>query len=69
MLKIFWVSSNLFLIFLILIQVPSNNGLESIAGKSDFLGSPSRTLKILKIITWTLIVIYIVVACKYNIQS
>jgi preprotein translocase subunit SecG len=68
MLKIFSISSSLFLIFLILIQIPSNTGLESIAGKSDLLGSPSRTTKIIKIISGLFILIYILLACKYNLQ-
>jgi|TARA_B100001142_G_scaffold297226_1_gene319503 protein translocase SecG subunit len=69
MLKLVWIGSNLFLIFLILIQIPNNTGLESIAGKSDFLGSPNTANKIIKIISWVFIFIYLLLACKYNLQS
>jgi len=36
MLKIIWIGSSLFLILLIIIQIPNNTGLESLAGQSNF---------------------------------
>ena len=69
MLKFFWISSNIFLIILILIQIPSNTGLESIAGKNDLLGSPNVTNKIIRIVTVGFILVYLIVAFKYNFRS
>jgi len=47
MLKIIWIGSSLFLILLIIIQIPNNTGLESLAGQSNFFGSPNTTNKII----------------------
>jgi|TARA_B110000967_G_scaffold1698_1_gene1765 protein translocase SecG subunit len=69
MLKIIWIGSSLFLILLIIIQIPNNTGLESLAGQSNFFGSPNTTNKIIKLISALFILIYIFLACKYNLQA
>jgi len=66
MLKIIWIILNLGLISLILIRTPNNIGLESFATKSNLLGSPNSAEKTLNNVTWLLIVIYFVIAVKFN---
>jgi len=68
MLKIIWLGSNLFLIILILLQIPSNSGLESIANKTNLLGSPNSATKIIKIMTWVFIIVYLLLACRFILQ-
>jgi protein translocase SecG subunit len=67
MFKLIWLSSSLLVIVLILIQVPNNTGLESIASKTNFLGSPSSAEKFLTYSTWFCISIYIIFAIKFNL--
>nr|YP_010595142.1 Preprotein translocase SecG subunit [Paralia sulcata]WAJ57877.1 Preprotein translocase SecG subunit [Paralia sulcata] len=66
MLKIIWIILNLGLISLILIRTPNNIGLESFATKSNLLGSPNSAEKTLNNVTWLLILIYFVIAVKFN---
>lgn len=66
MLKIIWIILNISLILLILIRTPNNIGLESFATKSNLLGSPNSAEKTLNNVTWLLIIIYFVIAVKFN---
>ena len=68
MLKLIWLSVSLLIILLILLQVPNNTGLESIASKTNFLGSPSSAEKFLTYFTWICISAYIVLAIKFNLS-
>jgi protein translocase SecG subunit len=67
MFKLIWLGSSLLTIVLILIQVPNNTGLESIASKTNFLGSPSSAENFLTYSTWLCILIYIILAIKFNL--
>jgi hypothetical protein len=68
MLKLLWLSISTLTTILILIKVPNNTGLESIANKSNFLGSPSSAEKILTYATWFGIISYILFAIKFNLS-
>ena len=67
MLKLLWLSISVLTTILILLKVPNNTGLESIANKSNFLGSPSSAEKILSYTTWFGIGSYIILAIKFNL--
>ncbi len=67
MFKLFWFLTSILAIILILLKVPNNTGLESIANKADFLGSPSSAEKILTYSIWTCTISYILLAIKFNL--
>ena len=67
MLKLIWLSVSIFLIFLIVIRVPNNGGLDNFASKTDILGSPGSAERFLNNLTWVLIAIYVLLAIKYNL--
>ena len=67
MLKFIWLIVSLILIILILTRTPKNSGLESIAKKSNLLGSPKTKKKILNQFTWFLIASYFVLGITFNL--
>ena len=67
MLNIIWLFCCIFLIILILARIPNNTGLGSISIKNNFLGSPSSVDKFLNKLTWGLIIIYFLLASKFNL--
>jgi len=67
MLKLLWLSISTLTTILILIKVPNNTGLESIANKSNFF-SPSSAEKILTYATWFGVISYILFAIKFNLS-
>jgi len=70
MLNFIWVLLSSFLIILILIRIPSNDGgLASFATKSNLLGSPNSAEKLLNNITWFLIIIYFLLAINFNFST
>ena len=66
MLKLIWFFLSILLIFLIFIRVPRNQGLTSLASKTNIFGSPNSTERILNNITSILIILYLVIAIKLN---
>lgn len=68
MLKLIWLIINIFLITIIFIRIPNNNGLSSFAVKSNLLGSPDSAEKTLNKITWSLIIGYFILAVKFNLS-
>jgi preprotein translocase subunit SecG len=69
MFKLFWFLVSILGIILILIKVPNNTGLESIANKSNFLGSPSSTEKWITYTTWFCSICYIGFAIQLNLVN
>ena len=65
-LKLIWLLLSVFLIFMIYLRVPRNQGLTSFATKSDLLGSPNSTEKFLNNFTLILIIGYYLIAVKLN---
>ena len=47
LLKVIWLILSFFLVFIIYLRVPRNQGLTSFTTKSDLLGSPNSTEKFL----------------------
>jgi protein translocase SecG subunit len=66
MLNTIWLCLSAFLIFLIFIRTPQNNGLASFATKTSFLGSPSSAERLLNNVTALAIVIYLFIAIQLN---
>jgi len=67
--KLIWLLLSIFLIFIIYLRVPRNQGLTSFATKSDLLGSPNSTEKFLNNFTLILIISYYLIAVKLNQMS
>jgi len=65
-LKIIWLLLSFFLIPIIYLRVPRNQGLTSFATKSDLLGSPNSTEKFLNNFTLVAIISYYLIAVKLN---
>ncbi len=65
-LKVVWLLVSFFLIFIIYLRVPRNQGLTSFATKSDLLGSPNSTEKFLNNFTLISIISYYLIAVKLN---
>jgi protein translocase SecG subunit len=65
-LKIIWLLLSFFLILIIYLRVPRNQGLTSFATKSDLLGSPNSTEKFLNNFTLVAIISYYLIAVKLN---
>ena len=65
-LKLIWLLLSVFLIFMIYLRVPRNQGLTSFATKSDLLGSPNSTEKFLNNFTLISIITYYLIAVKLN---
>jgi protein translocase SecG subunit len=68
MLKFIWLIINIFLIIIIFIRIPNNNGLSSFAIKSNLLGSPDSAEKTLNKVTWGLIISYFILAVRFNLS-
>jgi len=66
LLKLVWILLSVFLIFIIFSRVPRNQGLTSFATKSDLFGSPNSTEAFLNNFTFTLIVVYYLIAIQLN---
>ena len=69
MFKIIWFFTSILGIILILLKVPNNTGLESIASKNNFLGSPSSTEKFITYATWLCTVCYLGFAIQFNLVN
>lgn len=68
MLKFIWLIVDIFLILIIFIRVPNNNGLSSFTEKSNLLGSPNSAEKTLDKLTWGLILTYFILAIRLNLS-
>ena len=66
MLKVLWLLLDIFLILIIFIRVPNNNGLYSFDTKNNLLGSANSAEKTLNTLTWSLILCYFILAVKFN---
>jgi len=69
MLKLLWLLLSGFLIFVIFLRTPQNNGLASFATKSSLLGSPSSAERFLNNLTIILIIAYLVLAIILNFNN
>ena len=69
MLKLIWLLLSIFLVLLIFLRTPQNNGLASFATKSNLLGSPSSAERFLNNLTAFGIFIYFAIAVKLNLSS
>ena len=69
MLKILWLCLSIFLIFIIFLRTPQNEGLNSFTNKNNMLGSPSSTEKFLNNLTVLGIIIYIIAAIQINFNN
>ena len=69
MLKILWLCLSIFLIFIIFLRTPQNEGLSSFTNKNNMLGSPSSTEKFLNNLTVLGIIIYIIAAIQINFNN
>ena len=69
MLKLFWLLLSGFLIFVVFLRTPQNNGLASFATKSSLLGSPSSAERFLNNLTIILIITYLVLAIILNFNN
>ena len=68
MLKLFWLLLSGFLIFVVFLRTPQNNGLASFATKSSLLGSASSE-RFLNNLTTILIITYLVLAIILNFNN
>ena len=69
MLNLIWSILSIFIIILILLKVPNNTGLGSMINKTNFLGSPNSTEKVLSTVIWVFIAIYLLLAIKFNLTN
>lgn len=69
MLEGIWLFLSLFLIGIIFIRTPQNNGLASFATKSNILGSPSSAERFLNNLTAIGIFIYLILAIQLNFNN
>jgi protein translocase SecG subunit len=69
MLKLFWLLLSGFLIFVVFLRTPQNNGLASFATKSSLLGSASSAERFLNNLTTILIITYLVLAIILNFNN
>lgn len=69
MLNLVWLLLSGFLIFVIFLRTPQNNGLASFATKSNLLGSPSSAERFLNNLTVILIIIYLLLAILLNFKN
>ena len=66
---ILWLGLSIFLIFIIFIRAPQNDGLVNFTSQTDLLGSPSSAERLLNNLTAILIILYILIALKFNLNS
>jgi len=69
MFNIVWLFLSFFLIFIIFIRTPQNNGLASFATKNNILGSPSSAERFLNNLTAFGIFIYVFLAIQFNFSN
>ena len=69
MLNVFWLLVSIFLIFLIFLRTPQNNGLVNFTIKNNLLGSPNSTERFLNNLTLVLISLYLLIAIKSNFNN
>ena len=69
MLNVVWLLLSGFLIFVIFLRTPQNNGLASFATKSNLLGSPSSAERFLNNLTIILIILYLLLAILLNFNN
>ena len=69
MFQIIWLGLSVFLIFIIFIRTPQNNGLASFATKTNILGSPSSAERFLNNLTALGIAIYLILAIQFNFTN
>ena len=69
MLNLVWLLLSGFLIFVIFLRTPQNNGLASFATKSNLLGSPSSAERFLNNLTISLIILYVLLAILLNFNN
>ena len=66
--KSIWLIICAILIFLILLRIPNNTGLESKSNKTSFLGSTTIVDKFLDIVMWFGIILYMLIAIELNLS-
>ena len=66
---IIWLGLSTFLIFIIFIRAPQNDGLVNFTSQNNLLGSPSSAEKFLNNLTAILIVLYMLIAIKFNFNN
>ena len=69
MFNIIWLCLSGFLIFIVFIRTPQNNGLASFATKTNILGSPSSAERFLNNLTAVGIFIYLFLAIQFNFSN
>ena len=69
MFNLIWLCLSIFLIFIIFIRTPQNNGLASFATKTNILGSPSSAERFLNNLTALGIVVYLFIAIQFNFTN
>jgi len=69
MVNLLWILLSIFLITIIFVRSPKNNGLSSLATKTDLLGSPSSAEKTLNNLTLFVIVLYLLIGIQLNFNN
>jgi protein translocase SecG subunit len=69
MLNLLWIILSIFLIAIIFVRAPQNNGLASFATKSNLLGSPSSAERTLNNLTIAVIIVYLLIAIELNFNN
>jgi len=67
MFKLVWFVCSILIIFLIIIRTPKNDTLLSFGTKTDLFESPNSSEKFLNQLTVSLIIIYFILAIKFNL--
>jgi protein translocase SecG subunit len=66
MLKLIWIILSLFVIGLVFLRTPQNQGLTSFSTKNNLLGSPSSAEQFLNTLTVILMIAYFFLAILFN---
>ena len=66
---VIWLVLSIFLIFIIFVRAPQNEGLTSFTTKTNLLGSASSAEKFLNNLTGILIILYVLIAIKFNFNN
>lgn len=66
MLKLIWIILSLFVIGLVFLRTPQNQGLTSFSTKNNLLGSPSSAEQFLNTLTVILMIAYFFLAILLN---
>lgn len=67
MLKLIWLVLSIFIILLVLIRIPSSQGLTNFSINNNLIGSSTSTERFLNQLTWVFIIVYFLLALKFNI--